>query len=407
MAATPAATLSLCHTIGMATSVLSSSVGTAPRAEARDIPLHLAAVILGATSILIGIIWDISWHMTIGRDTFWTPAHMAIYLGGTLAGISCGARVLINSFFRPAGHDADGVRVWKYFTGPLGGWICIWGALAMLTSAPFDDWWHNAYGLDVQILSPPHSLLALGMFAIAMGAQVMAASSQNTLGESTSRAFVVSFAGGVMLTFAAILTSEYTYLEAQHASTFYLIASFIYLLALVSSARSSRLSWPATTSAAVYTVIMAAQLWLFPLFPASPKLGPIGHEVTHMVPLAFPLLLIVPAFVIDVLLKRFGAQSSWKLAAILGVSFVATFVLVQWPFASLLATDIGRHPFFGGSYSQYSTPAEWLIGPRGFNDDSGGVWTTAWKVGVFGTLLATLAARWGLSRGDWLRQVQR
>jgi hypothetical protein len=391
----------------MATSVFSSAVGARAESPARDIPLHLAAVILGATSILVGIIWDISWHMTIGRDTFWTPAHMAIYLGGTLAGLSCGARVLTNSFFRPAGHDADGVRVWKFFTGPLGGWICIWGALAMLTSAPFDDWWHNAYGLDVQILSPPHSLLALGMFAIAMGAQVMAVSAQNTQGESVSRSFVVSFAGGVMLSFAAILTSEYTYLEAQHDSTFYLIAAFVYVLAIVSSARSSQLRWPATTTAAVYTVIMAAQVWLFPLFPASPKLGPIGHEVTHMVPLAFPLLLIVPAFAIDLVLKRWGSWSPWKLAPMVGITFLAVFVLVQWPFASLLATEVGRHPFFGGSYAQYSAPAEWLVGPRGFNGDDGSALTTAWKVALFGSLLATLAARWGLARGDWLRQVKR
>jgi hypothetical protein len=315
--------------------------------------------------------------------------------------------VLTNSFFRPAGHDADGVRVWKFFTGPLGGWICIWGALAMLTSAPFDDWWHNAYGLDVQILSPPHSLLALGMFAIAMGAQVMAVSAQNTQGESVSRSFVVSFAGGVMLSFAAILTSEYTYLEAQHDSTFYLIAAFVYVLAIVSSARSSQLRWPATTTAAVYTVIMAAQVWLFPLFPASPKLGPIGHEVTHMVPLAFPLLLIVPAFAIDLVLKRWGSWSPWKLAPMVGITFLAVFVLVQWPFASLLATEVGRHPFFGGSYAQYSAPAEWLVGPRGFNGDDGSALTTAWKVALFGSLLATLAARWGLARGDWLRQVKR
>jgi len=32
----------------------------------------------------------------------------------------------------------------------------------MLTSAPFDNWWHNAYGLDVKIVSLPHSILALG-----------------------------------------------------------------------------------------------------------------------------------------------------------------------------------------------------------------------------------------------------
>jgi hypothetical protein len=30
------------------------------------------------TSIVFGLYWDISWHMTIGRDTFWTPAHLAI-----------------------------------------------------------------------------------------------------------------------------------------------------------------------------------------------------------------------------------------------------------------------------------------------------------------------------------------
>ena len=393
----------------MTTSVLpTAAAATArPAAAARDIPLHLAAVILGATSILIGIIWDISWHMTIGRDTFWTPAHMAIYLGGTLAGISCGARVLVNSFVQREAHRADGVRVWTIFTGPLGGWICIWGAVAMLTSAPFDDWWHNAYGLDVQILSPPHSLLAVGMFAIALGAQVMAASAQNTQGESATRAFVVAFASGVMLTFASILTSEYTYLEAQHGATFYLIASFVFVLAIVSGARASRLAWPATTAAAVYTVIMAAQVWIFPLFPASPKLGPIGHDVTHMVPLEFPLLLIVPAFAIDLVLKRFGNLGPWKLAALVGATFVAVFAAVQWPFASLLATEVGRHPFFGGGYAQYSAPAEWLVGPRGFNGDDGGALTTAWKVAVFGLPLATLAARWGLSRGSWLREVQR
>src|SRR3954467_3430486 len=47
-------------------------------------------VLLGGTSIAIGILWDISWHRTIGRDTFWTPAHMAIYLGGLLGGLTCG-----------------------------------------------------------------------------------------------------------------------------------------------------------------------------------------------------------------------------------------------------------------------------------------------------------------------------
>lgn len=30
----------------------------------------------------------------------------------------------------------------------------------MITSAPFDKWWHNAYGLDTKVVSPPHVPLA-------------------------------------------------------------------------------------------------------------------------------------------------------------------------------------------------------------------------------------------------------
>jgi hypothetical protein len=63
--------------------------------------------------------------------------------------------------------------------GPLGAWVCAWGALAMVTSAPFDNWWHDAYGLDVKILSPPHTVLALGMFAIVIGALLLVLREQN------------------------------------------------------------------------------------------------------------------------------------------------------------------------------------------------------------------------------------
>jgi hypothetical protein len=34
------------------------------------------------------------------------------------------------------------------------------GGFALITSAPFDNWWHSAYSLDVKIVSPPHTLLA-------------------------------------------------------------------------------------------------------------------------------------------------------------------------------------------------------------------------------------------------------
>src|SRR2546427_7242547 len=64
---------------------------------------------LAATSIVIGLLWDISWHISIGRDTFWTPAHMAIYLGGVLSGCVGGWLVLKHTF--PARSREPGAAV--------------------------------------------------------------------------------------------------------------------------------------------------------------------------------------------------------------------------------------------------------------------------------------------------------
>ena len=108
------------------------------------VPWYVWAVVFASTSVVVGVIWDISWHRTIGRDTFWTPAHMAIYLGGAAAGLSCGWLVLRTTFAPGAAAErAAGVTFWG-FRGPLGAWVCIWGSIAMIASGPFDDWWHNA-----------------------------------------------------------------------------------------------------------------------------------------------------------------------------------------------------------------------------------------------------------------------
>src|SRR5579872_4663665 len=116
------------------------------------VPWYIWVLFAAVVSVVVGGYWDISWHMTIGRDTFWTPAHIAVYFGGTLAGCVAGWLAIKYTFFpspeeRGASISILGARA------PLGAWVTIWGALAMLTSAPFDDWWHNAYGLDVKVIS--------------------------------------------------------------------------------------------------------------------------------------------------------------------------------------------------------------------------------------------------------------
>src|SRR5438876_670269 len=76
-------------------------------------------VMLAATAIVIGILWDISWHRTIGRDTFWTPAHIAIQLGGLLAGFTAGLLVLRTTFFGTAEEKSGAVKLWG-FHAPFG-----------------------------------------------------------------------------------------------------------------------------------------------------------------------------------------------------------------------------------------------------------------------------------------------
>jgi hypothetical protein len=74
------------------------AVGTRARAGALTIPWPLYAVLLASTCIVVGLIWDVSWHRTVGRDTFWTLAHVLEQLAAVIAGLSCGYLVLRTTF---------------------------------------------------------------------------------------------------------------------------------------------------------------------------------------------------------------------------------------------------------------------------------------------------------------------
>ena len=204
------------------------------------IPWYLTAVLFASTSVIVGIIWDISWHRTIGRDTFWTPAHIAIYAGGLAAGLSCGWLALKTTFAGSGTEVGRSVRMWG-FRAPLGAWVAIWGAIAMLTSAPFDDWWHNAYGLDVEILSPPHVVLAMGICAIQLGAMLMALSWQNRASERGQRllGFAYAFSAGLLLLNLAVLMMEYSMPNDWRGPLFHMISAGAFPLVLFSVGRAA------------------------------------------------------------------------------------------------------------------------------------------------------------------------
>jgi hypothetical protein len=108
----------------------------------RSIAASLFAAILAAN-------WDVWWHGAVGRDTFWEPPHLFMYVAILLA-------------------IALGIYGWRKTKEKL------WKRLAIilsliLVSAPFDELWHRIFGVEdlsspLVLWSPPHLTL---IFAVA------------------------------------------------------------------------------------------------------------------------------------------------------------------------------------------------------------------------------------------------
>jgi hypothetical protein len=373
----------------------------------------LRAVLFASACIVVGVIWDISWHSTIGRDTFWTLPHLLEQLGALVAGLSCGWLALRITFAGTPPQRAASVKFWG-FSGPLGAWVAIWGTILMIASAPFDNWWHNAYGLDVKIVSPPHMVLALGMVAIQVGAILMALAAQNRAGDAGEAAglgWAYAVAGGVLVAMVATLITEYASRPNQmHSPLFYQVAAGAFPVFLAAFARSGRVRYPAVTTAAIYMGIVASMIWILPRFPARPQLAPIYNAVTHMVPPHFPLLLVVPAFAVDLLVRRQRGRSDWTAALLAGLAFLALLVVVQWFFGEFLLTRYARNVFFGADqWPYFIKPGDWQYRFWDVPKDAAGrvdPLTLAQGLGL-AALVAIASTRIGIWWGNGMSRVMR
>jgi hypothetical protein len=376
--------------------------------EERDlgIPWYLWCVALAVTSVTIGAHWDVSWHRSIGRDTFWTPAHMAIYLCGVLAGICCGYLILNTTFRQPRNLVASSVGVFG-FRGPLGAFLAAWGGIAMLTSAPFDNWWHSAYGLDVKIVSPPHTLLILGIFAVEIGAFFLIAAAMNRAehGLFSRLQRLLLYLGGLMLVLGMFFRMEYTWDIRLHSAAAYMSVALGVPTYFAMFWECSRNRWAGTWTAALYMLFLIGLILILPLFPAEPKLGPVYEGVRQFIPPKFPLLLIVPAFAMDLLLQKTQSWKLWLRSLVAGPLFVLSLVAVEWPFASFLMTNAARNSFFGTAYLDFSTPPQSHDAMREFFRPEHGL--VLLQGLVLATLYAAISTWIGLGLGRWMRKIQR
>jgi hypothetical protein len=156
----------------------------------------------------------------------------------------------------------------------------------------------------------------------------------------------------------------------------------------------------------VYSAFVLILMWVLPLFPAQPKLGPVYQDITHMVPLPFPLLLIVPAFFLDLTLPLFKDAAKWQQAIFGGVAFLAIMIAVEWPFATFLMSPMARNRFFATTdFPYFALPTSptvrhvfvrWEQSPAEF-----------WRNMALGFLFSVASMWAGIYWGGWLKKVRR
>jgi len=380
---------------------------------AKSLPEYIYLFLIASTAVVVGIEWDISWHETIGRDKLLSPPHIVVYLGGIICGVTCAYMALRQTFVDINLYNRY-VTFWG-FKAPFACWVCIWGTIAMLTSAPFDDWWHNAYGLDVQIISPPHLVLAAGFFAILLGTLLLLIAEKN-LAKGNQKYFLellfMYSASLIVVQFAIILT-EYSFANKQHTYEFYLLSLTIYSFLIVAFRSAADHKYAATIIAALFILHRLLIIWILPLFEAEPLLGPIYRDVDHYVAPYFPVLLVIPALGVDILHRKIKSGNRIVKAAMIGVCFCITFFVVQWHFAEFLLTENARNWFFA---ADNNIPYWVRMGERSYE-----FWFQEWTpygqksemkkmtLGNFGllTIFTIIFSYLGSFFGTWIRQIKR
>jgi hypothetical protein len=151
--------------------------------QSRNAPIVI--MVIGICVEWVAAMWDIAYHFEIGRDRFLTPPHAAMVAGGVILGL--GAVPFRAAAARP------GVRVASAAAALQG--------LSLL----IDNWWHNTFGVDVTLWSPPHvALIVLWWIAmVALMADYMRGDDPNPV--------VLAAWSGLFLATTTIMLSEYDF----------------------------------------------------------------------------------------------------------------------------------------------------------------------------------------------------
>src|SRR6516162_8661207 len=276
-------------------------------ADVAGLPIPIWGAFLSCLAMVLGWNWDISWHRSIGRDTVWTMAHVAIYIA----------------------------------------------LLLQFVSIVFDNWWHNVYGLDVDVFSPPHGLLTWGLTVFYLGQFAVVALWRNTSGpeaEHKTRVLCILI-WGLLLGHISIAPDP-NYGPMAVRSIFFVASTsmaFPFTLVFLNSYLGRK---SASALAALFWLAVGLFLMqLFQLFPATPQFGPVYHRIPHFLAPPFPMMLVVPAIAMGWILPPGHGKYGFAKYLAASVVFVATFTATNWLVSGFLMSPLAENRVFGyGGY---------------------------------------------------------
>ncbi len=288
----------------------------------------LPIMMLGALSSLIGVYWDIAWHIDIGRDSFFTMPHNFIYAGMLIVLLTTAWGLLADSR-ATSFHWQLGRRY--IHPGML---VATISAALILFFAPADELWHRFFGLDVTLWGPMH-LVGLTGFTFFTLSGVLVAWLEREIAPLEQRHFferIALFFAAALLGNLMLFLAEYEFNIAQFPIDFHpLLLAGISVFPLVLIAKIYPRAWAATKVALIFTGIrLLMHLWLS--ITEGMNLAGVSKPV-------FPVLLLT-AVVIDVLVKRVPVWLLGSSAALvtLLVGFVvnSNFSQMTWTLPVLL-----------------------------------------------------------------------
>jgi hypothetical protein len=260
---------------------------------------------IGVSLEIGGANWDIVWHGSKNVESFLTPPHAVIYTGVALTIASIVFRLVLFSVvaIRETNLKMSVSNILKsQLILPFSLKICIIGAMLQLTAGPFDFWWHNNFGFD-GLLSPPHSVLAIGMLLVGLGALtgIYRQCKTNSFSSYAGRiCLAISFGVFLMVAVGLILMFTLPFSKGQYFNfnpepfsaifAAIVIMPFVMGLCLFSISSSAKIPFMFTAIAATIIAIQSSATilsnsYFIGLFP-------------------FYILNILPAIVLDVILLK-------------------------------------------------------------------------------------------------------